>query len=188
MNKTILISAVLIIVAIALFCFFKSQRGSEEKMISWQRQKHTSHFDGRSSTFTIDGQSVTLVDGITEQAIPNSSATVITRYFGNEATGDLNADGRDDQAFLITQETGGSGTFYYAVVALKTDSGYLTTNAFFIGDRIAPQSTEIYVDSRELHINFADRNPDEPMSAQPSQGKVLLLKVTEDNILEGLMK
>ena len=139
-----------------------------------------SAFDGKNSTFTIDGQPVTLVNG--------TDSTNTTKYFGNEAEGDLNGDGLEDVAFLITQSPGGSGTFYYVVVALQTADGYQTTNAFLIGDRIAPQSTEIQADAKELHVNFAERKAGEPMTTQPSSGAVLLLKVTPAGVLEGLMK
>lgn len=146
-------------------------------------------FDGKNISFTIDGKLITLVNGLSETpAAPDSVSKIITRYFGNEAVGDLTRDGKPDTAFLITQETGGSGIFYYAVVAIKTDNGYKTTNAFFIGDRIAPQSTYIPKDSMELQVNYAERKQGEPMTAQPSMGATLLLKVTPGGILEGLMK
>jgi hypothetical protein len=90
--------------------------------------------------------------------------------------------------FLITQSTGGTGTFYYAAVAYRTPTGYKLTNTFFVGDRIAPQSTEIKEDSKEIHINFAERKKGEPMTAEPSVGVTLLLKVTPEGVLEGLMK
>ncbi|MEY2664829.1 MAG: hypothetical protein RIT04_637 [Candidatus Parcubacteria bacterium] len=149
----------------------------------------TNGFDGKNATITIDGKSITLVNGISQiLPIPNSSSKITTRYFGNEATGDLTGDGIADTAFLVTQDTGGSGLFYYAVVAIKTSTGYKTTNAFLIGDRIAPQSTYIPVNSRELQVNYAERKPGEPMTTAPSVGAVLLLKVTPAGILEGLMK
>ena len=144
-------------------------------------------FDGRNSTFTIDNKPVTLSNGVSRvAAAPGSSSMVTTRYFGNEATGDLNGDGLPDVAFLITQDMGGSGVFYYVVVALASANGYKTTNAFFIGDRIAPQPTDIHSD--KLYVNFADRKPGEPMTAQPSVGTTLALKVTPAGVLEGLMK
>jgi len=146
-------------------------------------------FDGKNSTFAIDGKNVTLVNGLSEtSAVPGSASKIITRYFGNEATGDLSGDGLPDTAFLVTQSTGGSGLFYYAVVALQTSTGYKTTNAFLIGDRIAPQTTEIHNDSHELYVNFAERKAGEPMTAQPSVGATLFLKVTSSGVLEGLMK
>jgi hypothetical protein len=109
-------------------------------------------------------------------------------YFGNEAFGDLNGDGLIDKAFLVSQQPGGSGTFYYVMVALKTEGGFILTNPFFVGDRISPQSTYIPKNSRELHVNYAERKPGEPMSTPPSVGAVLLLKVTPEGVLEGLMK
>ncbi len=163
------------------------------KKVSFFESSHTKNvisqfiFDGRNSSFTIDGVKITLKNGISETKIADSASKIITRYFGNESYGDLNGDGLQDVAFLVSQETGGSGIFYYAVVALKTATGYKTTNAFFIGDRIAPQTTEINTSARELYVNFAERKVGEPMTAQPSQGATLYLKVTPAGVLEGLM-
>lgn len=110
------------------------------------------------------------------------------KYFGNEAFGELNDDNLQDIAFLVTTDGGGSGTFYYAVVALQTPDGYKLTNPFFVGDRISPQSTYIPINAREIQVNYAERSPGEPMTTPPSQGATLLLKVNKDGVLEGLMK
>lgn len=142
--------------------------------------------DLKNSIFTIDGELVALVNGVSEVPVENSASLVTTRYFGNEASGDLNGDGIPDTAFLVAQSTGGSGLFYYAVVALKTSDGYKMTNAFLVGDRIAPQSTEI--NAGEIYVNFAERKPGEPMTATPSVGAVLLLNVTSEGVLKGLMQ
>jgi hypothetical protein len=187
MNRSILIGVVALIV-IGVGAYFFITMGKQGSEVAQQPQTQQQSFDGHNATFTIDGKSVTLVNGSSEQPIEGSSAKVVTHYFGNEAKGDLNGDGMEDQAFLVTQSTGGSGTFYYVVVALKTSDGYKTTNAFLIGDRIAPQATEIRSDSMRLDVNYADRKPGEPMTATPSQGKTLLLKVTDAGVLEGLMK
>lgn len=163
-----------------------NQVGAVTQINSSQIASQT-QFDEKNTTFMIDGQLVTLVNGISiVTEAPGSASKITTTYFGNEATGDLTGDGLPDTAFLITQDTGGSGLFYYAVVAIKTANSYKTTNAFFIGDRIAPQSTNIIANSRELQINYAERRPNEPMTAQPSVGVTLLLKVTPTGVLEGL--
>ena len=132
--------------------------------------------DYKSVTYSIEGQPVTLVDGYAETATaPGSASKTVTRYFGNEATGDLNGDGVSDVAFVLTQDAGGSGTFYYAVAALKTSDGYQGTDAVLLGDRIAPQTTEIR--NGQLIVNYADRRSGEPMTAQPSFGVSKYLKV-----------
>lgn len=124
----------------------------------------------------VEGQVVQLVGGAAEtEAAPGSATKVVTRYFGNESTGDLNADGTPDVAFLISQSRGGSGTFFYVVAALKTSNGYTGTNAVLLGDRIAPQTTRI--GGGELIVNYADRKPGEPMTTAPSVGVSKFLKV-----------
>ncbi len=200
--KTIrIILLVLIIVGIVLICTQSSWVPNlVNKILVWQGDASVigapilpivpaRAFNGKNSTFAIDGENVTLVNGLSETSAATGSASkIITRYFGNEATGDLSGDGRADTAFLVTQSVGGSGLFYYVVVALKTPTGYKTTNAFLIGDRIAPQTTEIHSGSRELYVNFAERKAGEPMTAKPSVGATLFLKVTPNGVLEGLMK
>lgn len=92
-----------------------------------------------------------------------------TRYFGNLAKGDFNGDGIPDLAFIVTQSPGGSGTFYYVVAALQNaQGGYAGTNAIFLGDRIAPQTTEFQ--NGRIIVNYADRKEGEPMTAIPSVG------------------
>ena len=125
----------------------------------------------------IEGQLFKLVNGASETAAaPGSASKIVTTYFGNEATGDLNGDGSADTAFLITQSRGGTGTFYYVVVALRTSGGYSGTNAVLLGDRIAPQMTRI--SGSDLIVYYADRKPGEPMTASPSVGVSMYLRVT----------
>ncbi|PKN81086.1 MAG: hypothetical protein CVU47_08065 [Chloroflexi bacterium HGW-Chloroflexi-9] len=139
-----------------------------------------SHLD---ASYEIEGQVVTLVGGLAEvEAAPGSASKVTTRVFGNEAMGDLNGDGKEDIAFLLTQDGGGSGTFFYVVVALKTDDGYTGTNAVLLGDRVAPQTTEIR--GSELIVNFAERAPGEPMTTPPSIGVSKYLKVVDGELVE----
>ncbi len=139
--------------------------------------------DYKNITYIIEGQPVMLRGGASQTpAAPGSASTVTTRYFGNEAQGDLNGDGTPDIAFLLTQSSGGSGTFYYVVVALKTAGGYQGTNAILLGDRIAPQTTEIR--DGEVIVNYADRNPGEPMTAQPSLGVSKYLLVENGSLVE----
>ncbi len=127
-------------------------------------------------SYDIEGRAITLANGVSEiEAAPGSASKIVTRYFGNEATGDLNNDGAPDVAFLLTQSRGGSGTFYYVVAAVKTKDGYLGTNAILLGDRIAPQTTELRDGS--LVVNYADRKPGEPMTTSPSLGVSKYLKV-----------
>lgn len=130
----------------------------------------------KSATYTIEGTSVTFINSVA------SSTEATTRYFGNEGLGDLNNDGRTDIAFLVTRRTAGTGTFYYVTAALKTDGGYVGTNAVFLGDRIAPQSTQIR--TGVIIVNYADRKLTDPMTAAPSIGISRMFKIVNGQLQE----
>lgn len=135
------------------------------------------------AVFEIEGVQVQLVDGLSEApAAAGSTARVVTRYFGNDAVGDLNGDGQDDAAFLVTQEGGGSGTFFYLVAALREGSGYAGANAILVGDRIAPQSTRI--EDGMIVVNYADRKPEDSFTTPPSVGVSRTFQVQKGILVE----
>ncbi|TSC71170.1 MAG: hypothetical protein G01um101449_98 [Parcubacteria group bacterium Gr01-1014_49] len=139
--------------------------------------------DPKNATYRIDGALVTLRDGYAEEDIaPGSASKKITRYFGNEAEGDIDGDGTTDSAFLLTQDSGGSGTFYYATVARKVENGFEGSNAILLGDRIAPQTTEIR--DGILIVNYAERADGEAMSVAPSLGKSLYATYQDGQLTE----
>lgn len=137
----------------------------------------------KNTTYLIEGQFVPLVDGFFEiESAPGSATRITTRYFGNEAFGDLNGDGMEDVAFLLTQSSGGSGTFFYVAAAEQTETAYLGTNAVSLGDRIAPQTTSI--ENGIITVNYADRYPGEPFTVQPSLGVSKYLRVIDNILIE----
>lgn len=145
----------------------------------------------KDAAYYIDGTLVQLVGGEAHtDAAPGSAAKVVTRYFGNELEVDLNEDGRKDVVFLLTQNTGGSGTFYYAVAALNTPRGYVGSDAYLLGDRVAPQTTELSQNPRHKNVvvvNYADRAPGEPMTAQHSVGKSAYIKLDTNTMQWGIV-
>lgn len=180
MNKKIILSAIIIIIIAGIgYWFYQSQLKTnntlKEKSIKFV-------FNQKNCTYNIDGKDITLKDGFAEEAIPDSTSKIITRYFGNEAFGDFNSDGLSDVAFLFSQNSGGSGTFYYIAVALNGGDKCIGTNAIFFGDRIAPQTTEFR--DGEIILNYADRKIDEPMVTHPSIGVSKYFKVNENKLIE----
>lgn len=131
------------------------------------------------ATYIVEGQKVTLDHGKSEYYDKSTTRTSpLTRYFGNGVKTDFDHDGRTDDAFIITQENGGSGTFYFFVVRLNKSTGPVGSEALFIGDRIAPQSTELNNQNNTMTINYADRRPEESFVVRPSVG--VSLKVMFD--------
>jgi hypothetical protein len=129
-----------------------------------------------NAEYVIEGERTTLADG--------------THYFGNELKTDLNDDGREDIVFLLTQQRGGSGTFFYAVAALNTKAGYVGSDGYLLGDRIAPEAVGVSRYPRHKNVivvSYRDRKPDEPMTAQPSVDKTVHLKLDPETVRWGIV-
>lgn len=147
-----------------------------------KKAPESSGLDPKNASYVINGEEVSLVDGISSiEAAPGSASKITTEYFGNEVRGDFNSDGVKDAAFLLSQETGGSGVFYYVAAALGTGAGYKGTNALLIGDRIAPQTTE--VNGKQIIVNYAGRASNEPMTASPSIGYSKYFEVRDGELV-----
>ena len=158
----------------------------------YQEKQSTTSAGYKNIEYVIEGELVKLVDGVAEaEAVPGSAAKVVTKYFGNELVVDLNNDGQDDVVFYLTQESAGSGTFYYVVAALATENGYVGSEAYFIGDRIAPNGIELSQDPGYKNVivaNYVERAPGEPMSVQPSVGQSVWLKLDPESLQFGVVE
>ncbi len=158
--------------------------------------------DHKNIEYIIDGNRIKLTDGKNASIlVPGSSVELFTNYFGNELKTDLNNDGREDIAFLVTQNGGGTGTFYYVVAALNTEKGYTGSDGYFLGDRIAPQNinnSDIPTNKNVIVVNYADRDASDAMTDAPHVGKSVYLKldpatmqwgiVANDAVVENLNK
>ena len=179
MKKAILFLILFIIFVVGAMVFLPKNKAVAPTHNATSTQSAVSYKD---ATYKIDDQPVTLKGGLSETTIEGSLSSVRTMYFGNEARGDVNGDGKEDVAFLITQNGGGTGTFYFLAVALGNEGGYRGINTVFIGDRIAPQNTEIK--NGVITVNYADRLPSEAMVSEPTIGVSRYFKVQNDNLVE----
>jgi hypothetical protein len=160
-KKMWVIVLAVVLVAAGAYIFFGTQKKAVAPMVA--------AFDPTNATYIIDGQPAALVDGKAQvAAAPGSAEQVTTSIFGEPASGDLNGDGRPDAAMILVQDSGGSGIFYYVAAAINTTGGAEGSNAILLGDRIAPQNIEIQ--NGQIVVNYADRNPGEPMATAPSVG------------------
>jgi hypothetical protein len=118
--KKILIGFILLIVVILSIGIYK---------FDFKNQKQTSIYDG---TYKINGKEYTLKNGISEVTETSGSASkIITKAFGNRVSGDFDNNGTEDLGFLLTQETGGSGTFLLCC-SFKILDGDVGTEAGYI--------------------------------------------------------
>ena len=131
--------------------------------------------DVKNLAITIDHQTFTMSNGLAaREAAPGSATQNTVRIIGEPVWGDADRDGHLDAALLIENDPGGSGTFYYAVLAFNDSGRYRATNALLLGDRIAPQTVD-FLDGRFVY-NYAARGPGEPMTARPSVQKTLWIR------------
>lgn len=178
MKKSVVYILVVIILGVGMYFSFKGK-------VNAPTQDQVP-FDARNSSFGVEGARVTLVNGVAEtQFASMPDVKVMTRYFGNGVSHDLDNDGRKDAVFLVTQDGGGSGTFFYVVAVLNTAKGYVGSDSYPLGDRIAPQSMNIdegqtvegTMRKNVIVVNYAVRKPSESMTTAPSVGKSVWLKL-----------
>lgn len=139
--------------------------------------------DPKNTSYIIENQTASLFNGKSEIEIaPGSSSKIKTTTFGEPVYGDLNNDNKNDAAIFITQETGGSGTFFYVGISINVDGKYKGTKAIFLGDRIAPQN--IKIENQTVIVNYAERKEGESFSTAPSVGVSKYLKFEKGEIVE----
>lgn len=125
--------------------------------------------DVSNMAYIVDGEEFVLVNGVAEKSSPEFSTTNSLSIFGEPVYEDFDSDGDKDSALWLLNDPGGTGKFHYAVLAINNEGLYVPTNAMFLGDRIAPQGID-FLDGRFVY-NFAERGPDEPMTAEPTIGR-----------------
>jgi hypothetical protein len=123
--------------------------------------------DPANATFAIGKSSITLSNGRSEiEAAPGSAAKVVTALTDKRATGDADGDGRADTIVVLTQQPGGSGTFYYVAVVLNGATGVTTTPATLLGDRVVLNGVRL--DGATIVVELLDRGSGEPFTTSPS--------------------
>ena len=128
----------------------------------------------KNGTHTIQGETFILQNGTaSKETVPGSSTKNILQIFGEPVYGDFNNDGVKDAALILVNTPGGSGVFYYAVLAMAKNGDYVATNVLLLGDRIAPQN--INIENGRAVYNYAERKAGEPMTSSPSMGKSLYI-------------
>ncbi|MGG1943491.1 lysozyme inhibitor LprI family protein [Trinickia sp. NRRL B-1857] len=128
-----------------------------------QSQPAAPSIDYKNAIYHVGDKDVTLLEGQHAQpAADDSSAQDVTHIVEPPAHAAGKLGGRNVVAVFLSEEGGGSGTFYY--VALAFNDGRGTT--FKIGDRIQPIS--IAINGDDLVVSYLDRKADEPMAVPPT--------------------
>jgi hypothetical protein len=162
MKKILLI---LIILGGLYFLFVRSDSGKDTAPV----QTGNFPINPENATFSFDDGSVTLSGGQGElegEDEEESEFKETIELLPENASGDLNADGKDDSVLLLARSGGGSGVFVYIAAYISGPVNYKGTNAIFIGDRISPETVSIL--NGVVTFKWLDRKLDEPFAAEPT--------------------
>ncbi len=181
MRKIQIILLVLIIIGLGLIFTQKLWVNRLVDFILESKGEVVEANDPLNIAYKIAGQDYDLVNGkLEKEAAPGSASKEIISIFGEPVYADLDKDGDKDAVMFLTQQSSGSGTFFYVVVAVRDGRGYKGTNAMFLGDRIAPQNINI-IDGRAV-ANFAERKSGESFATPPSEGKSVWIHLDVKNM------
>jgi hypothetical protein len=106
-------------------------------------------------------QIVQLVDGKFDQGIPNSADFISVQVTDFVAVGDLDADGTDEVAALISENYGGTGVFIFLAVYSRENNSLEFQTSTIVDDR--PQLNALSIDNNEIFLDATIHGPDEPM-------------------------
>ena len=121
--------------------------------------------DPANAGYYIDGIVYTLVNGELEQAIEDSTTVNKFKLLDFKAVGDINKDGTDDVAVVLTNDAGGSGTFYYLAI-FTSGSSPVIENTSYLGDRIVVK--DITFTNNQFQVKYLDRDSESDMASDPT--------------------
>ncbi|MFM7139530.1 MAG: hypothetical protein ACKOXS_04415 [Actinomycetes bacterium] len=133
--------------------------------------------DPANAGYYIDGILYTLINGELEQPIEETNLVNKFKLLDFKATGDLNKDGTDDVAVVITNDTGESGTFYY--LSIFTSGNPVVENTYNFGDRVIVKDLT-FADGK-FQVSYLDRTPDQDISSEPSVEITTIAEMDEEN-------
>lgn len=106
-------------------------------------------------------QVVQLTDGKFEQGTPGGTDSISVAVSDFVAVGDLNADGTNEVAALISENYGGTGVFVFLAVYTNENGTLTFQNSTMVDDR--PQLTALSIENDEIFLDAVIHGPDEPM-------------------------
>ena len=132
-----------------------------------------------NASYIIDGDTVTLVNGVRSQpAAPGSHTVHHTRLIaGTQTCGEF--DGKPVVAVLLSDDPGGSGTNIYMAVVAPDGHGY---PAVLLGDRVQPKS--IVIEKDLIVVTYLDRPPGAPLASPPTAKVVRKFGVERGHLVD----
>lgn len=103
---------------------------------------------------------VQLVDGRYQEGVPGSKTYLSVSVTNFIVRGDLNGDGENEAAVIVTETYGGSGSFYFLVVFRYLNDEPVFLTSIFIDDQ--PLFNELAIQDGEIFVDVAVHDTDDP--------------------------
>ena len=104
---------------------------------------------------------IQLTDGSFEQGTPGSDNFISIFVTDFVTLGDLNADGKEEAAALISENYGGTGVFVFLAVYADVNGTWTFQTSSIVDDR--PQLLALSIANNEIFLEAVIHGPDEPM-------------------------
>ena len=106
-------------------------------------------------------QVIQLTDGKFEQGTPGGEDFISVSVTDFVATGDLNGDGSDEVAALVSENYGGTGVFVFLAVYAQSEGRLAFQASRIVDDR--PGLNALSIANGEIFLDALIHGPDEPM-------------------------
>jgi hypothetical protein len=102
-----------------------------------------------------------LKDGKYQQGSPGSTDFTSVEMTNFAAVGDLNADGKNEVAALVSENYGGSGVFVFLAVFANISGKWIFQTSTMVDDR--PQLNALSIEKGEIFLDVIIHGTDDPM-------------------------
>lgn len=126
-------------------------------------------------------QVVQLTNGAYESGVPGGADYVSVNVLNFIANGDLNGDGSDEVAALVSENFGGTGVFVFLVVYADVNGKLEFLTSIIVDDR--PQINAMSVDNGEIFLDAVTHGRDDPFCC-PTLRTVRHYQLTRINHLD----
>lgn len=107
----------------------------------------------------MSGTPITLSNGRYEGGTDANRISVVLD--SHIAFGDMNNDGQEDAVALLTENTGGTGVFYYLTVLINLNGAPVQAASILIDDRPIIENLEL--EDTKIHLSAVIHGPSDPM-------------------------
>jgi hypothetical protein len=183
--KKIILFVIIVVIAVAAYFALTSNKSNNPSSPSGTagEEKPEKKLSPLNAKYIVEASIVSLENGKEETIAPYGAEKQTSEVWGTPVVGDLNSDGEDDYALIITQKTANDvGVYYYAAVALADEKNGIIagSNSVALGDRL--DIKDIAIVNNAVRISYLDWKTDgDAVESFPTK------PVDKTFILDGIM-